>query len=277
MKKIILAVICLVTVITATILPTFAWTQSGDTAQHTDAVFTLNGSGQYFYDAYYTNYGEYYFNTFGDILLFTAPRLSVGSGNIQFPYQGEEASYYVYLNCDDNSGQWLFKIFDYVHGTWYTYNATEKNIYAYYVNDYVPIIYNQNIENIMSNYRNAVSGKEFMLWSAFKTADATMIVIPTRYNNTIGYNGGFEKGYTQGHGDGYEAGYGAGKDAGVSEGINTKTTFLDGLQMIFTAPGYFINSIFDFELFGFNMANVIRAILTLALVGVVVVLFVKFL
>lgn len=263
-------------VLVTAILPSFAWTQSGDTAQHADAVFTLNGGGQFFYDAYYTNYGEYYFNTFGNILLFTAPRLSIGSGNIQFPYQGEENSYYVYLNCDDNSGQWLFKIYDYVNDTWYTYNAVEKNIYAYYVGDHVPIIYNQNIENIMTMYRNAVSGKEFMLWSAFKTADQTMIVIPTRYNNTIGYNGGYQQGYIDGHGVGLQEGIEQGKAQGQTDILNTSTTLREFVGAIFTAPSYFINTVFDFNIFGFNVSGIIKAILGVLILGVIVTIVIKF-
>lgn len=264
-----------VIVLVTAILPTFAWTQSGDTAQHAEAVFTLNGSGQYFYDAYYTNLGEEYFDTNGDILLFTAPRLSVGNGNIQFLYQGEEASYFVYLNCDSNSGQWLFKIFDFVNGTWHTYNAVEKNIYAYYFNDYVPIIYNQNIENIMSLYRQSVGGKEFMLWSAFRIPDTTMTVIPKRYNNTIGYKGGYDKGYIDGHGEGLQEGIAQGFAQGQTDIINTRSTLKEFVSAIFTAPSHFISTIFDFNLFGYNVANIVRVIFTLLTLGLVVVVILK--
>lgn len=76
--------------------------------------------------------------------------------------------------------------------------------------------------------------------------------------------------------DEYERGKSEGYQIGFDEATQTNKTFLDFISAIFTAPSHLINTIFDFELFGFNLANVVKVLLTTLVLGFVVKLFIKY-
>ena len=278
MKKIIIAIICLVTVLIVTILPTFAFTQSADTAQNEDCIFTLNGQGTFFNEAFMNMYGEYFFNTYGDVLIFTAPKLRVRDRSTNLLLPISEYGYYVYFNADDNRGTWLFHIYDPANDEHYYRNVIDTNIYAFQSDHHSPIIYNQNIENIIARFREQAYDPyyNFAFWSAFKIADTTMQIVPSRYQGVLGYESGYTDGYGVGKADGVQEGITQGIQQGYTESINTRTTFKQFVSAIFTAPGHFISTVFDFEIFGYNLSNVIRVLFTIALLAFALILIVKF-
>lgn len=280
MKKIIISIICLVTVIAVTILPTFAFTQSNDTASKADCVFTINGTGYYMQQAYIQMNGEYFFNTYGDVLIFTANRVRVDGANYR-EYPISEYGYYVYFNADDNRGSWLFNIYDVVNDEWSSYDALSTNIYAFATVHGLPIIYNQNIEVMIVNYHDQAfdSNLWFPFWSAFKMADTTMVSYPSSMSATQSYQSGYDVGYGVGKADGLTEGYNNGVTVGFSQGqtdiVKTSGTLRQFISAIFTAPSHFINTIFDFELFGFNVAGIVRTILALLILALVATFIIK--
>ena len=95
----------------------------------------------------------------------------------------------------------------------------------------------------------------------------------------IGYGNGRQDGYLDGLNDGsmqgYDRGYGEGKFAGESEAHTTLNSFKEMVFAIFDAPGVLIDGILDFEIFGINVAGLVKTVITLALVAAVVFLIIK--
>lgn len=83
----------------------------------------------------------------------------------------------------------------------------------------------------------------------------------TGYEN--GYNQGNESGYTAGHAAGYNTGYAEGEQSTVSE------NFIDMIGEIAAAPYNAVVSMFDFEIFGVNIASFIFKAGTLIIIAVV--------
>ena len=85
--------------------------------------------------------------------------------------------------------------------------------------------------------------------------------------------------YDNGKGDGLrvgeEIGYGKGKLAGESEAHTTLDSFKEMVFAIFDAPGVLIDGILNFEIFGINVAGLVKTVITLALVAAVVFLIIK--
>lgn len=96
--------------------------------------------------------------------------------------------------------------------------------------------------------------------------------------NSEGYNYGYEEGYHSGYnsgmGDGYADGYAEAKeslrDEIEQEVLEDKETFLDGIFAIFDAPLRITRDIFNFELFGINISDLVMFILTAIIVVIVV-------
>lgn len=127
-----------------------------------------------------------------------------------------------------------------------------------------------------------------------------------------GYNDGEEDGYTNGYGVGYEGGYMVGNEEGYSDGYDygysdgviagwenghqygykkgwdngfgagqndmaeTTQSFKDMVFAIFDAPVTLIDGMLGFEIFGINMAGLVKTIITLAVVALIVFVILKF-
>lgn len=81
-------------------------------------------------------------------------------------------------------------------------------------------------------------------------------VIYVPYHDRITYNDG----YTEGNNDGYSSGY----NLGYKEGEQSTVTkdFSDIIESIIMSPYYLASNIFDFEIFGFNVAGTIFQIIS---------------
>lgn len=118
----------------------------------------------------------------------------------------------------------------------------------------------------------------------FKSAGAEVEQV-TEYDR--GYENGFNAGYSSGQETGYESGYGIGYDegekagynagfsAGQTEAMNSNSKLKDLIFGIFSAPGELINGILDFNLFGINVASLVKTLITLAVVALIVVFLIK--
>lgn len=103
------------------------------------------------------------------------------------------------------------------------------------------------------------------------------------YNN--GYAAGIEKvkenyqlGYTKGKADGEAAhadDYKNGFAAGQTDAMNGTHSLKDLIFLIFSAPADLINGILDFDLFGINVASLVKTLITLAVTALIVVFLIK--
>lgn len=101
---------------------------------------------------------------------------------------------------------------------------------------------------------------------------------------TIGYNEGYDNGYSDGNGDGYSLGYDEGEaygwqngfGAGQNDMAETSHTFKEMVFAIFDAPSRLIDSMLNFDIFGINLAGLVKTIITLAVVAVIVFAILKF-
>ena len=102
---------------------------------------------------------------------------------------------------------------------------------------------------------------------------------------TEGYNEGYDHGYSDGNADGYSLGYDEGElygwqngfGAGQNDMAETSHTFKEMVFAIFDAPSRLIDSMLNFDIFGINLAGLVKTIITLAVVAVILVILLKWL
>ena len=93
---------------------------------------------------------------------------------------------------------------------------------------------------------------------------------------SAGYAEGWDQGWIDGNTQGYDLGHYDGFRAGQTDVLNGNATLKDLIFSIFSAPVDLINGILDFDLFGINFASLVRSLITLAVVGIALVLYFKF-
>lgn len=80
-----------------------------------------------------------------------------------------------------------------------------------------------------------------------------------------GYEGGLvlgrEEGYTEGEADGYRTGY----DDGMHQ-----TSLIDGIKSLFRAPMEFVENALNFEIFGIDLGEAVKALVSMMLLALVV-------
>ncbi len=86
-----------------------------------------------------------------------------------------------------------------------------------------------------------------------------------------GYYNGSQDGYREGEKYGWDNGFGAGQD----DMAKTSSTFKDVVFAIFDAPTRLIDGMLNFDIFGINLAGLVKTLLTLAVVAVILVVLIK--
>lgn len=88
-----------------------------------------------------------------------------------------------------------------------------------------------------------------------------------------GYDNGFTYGYDNGYIDGTRSGYQSGYVDGLNEGTSfdsTASTIFEGIFDVGLLPVNVFLTIFNFDLFGVNIAGIISGLLTLAVVVIII-------
>jgi hypothetical protein len=95
---------------------------------------------------------------------------------------------------------------------------------------------------------------------------------------SAGYSQGSEEGFSQGKTEGYNEGKAYGVNIGIKQGEQSTVTrdFISILGEIAMLPYTAISQIFDFEIFGLNVAGIVFQLITVAIVVVVVSWIIKF-
>lgn len=110
-------------------------------------------------------------------------------------------------------------------------------------------------------------------------------IVGDQEGNIAGYNSGYAVGYTDGETEGYALGYDEGEaygwqngfGAGQNDMAETSHTFKEMVFAIFDAPSRLIDSMLNFDIFGINLAGLVKTIITLAVVAVILVVLLKWL
>lgn len=105
----------------------------------------------------------------------------------------------------------------------------------------------------------------------FAVASGGKIVVPDAsgcYQN--GYDAGKAAGEAA-HADDYKNGFADGQ----TDAMNSTSSLKDLIFSIFSAPADLINGILDFDLFGINLASLVKTLITLAVTALIVVFLIK--
>lgn len=95
------------------------------------------------------------------------------------------------------------------------------------------------------------------------------------------YNDGYAQGHLEGYDEGYAAagdqaqqsydqGYSDGYGDGQTEALNGTGTLKEMIFAIFSAPSELINGFLDFDLFGVNVASLVKTLLTISITALIV-------
>ena len=101
----------------------------------------------------------------------------------------------------------------------------------------------------------------------FAVASGGKIVVP---NASEVYQSGYTAGEAA-HADDYKNGFAAGQ----TDAMNSTSSLKDMIFSIFSAPADLINGILDFNLFGINLASLVKTLITLAVTALIVVFLIK--
>lgn len=201
------------------------------------------------------------------------------------PYNEEEGTAYVGIEQSEEDMSWVF-------GLNYAPDSNASTIYCDHTGEYydqLDIYIQPKYDYTTAPSFMSISYRDLQMITFFAECGFQFELSPypdiaavrqDAYSEGMlaGYDDGFNAGIQQGgggSGGSYDQGYNDGFQAGQDDITQSKTTLLDFVGAIFSAPGYLINTIFDFDLFGFNMAGVIKVLVTLVIVGFVVGFFLK--
>lgn len=105
----------------------------------------------------------------------------------------------------------------------------------------------------------------------FAVLSGGQITVP---DSNSAYQTGYDIGYTaaeKAHADDYKNGF----SAGQTDAMNSTSSLKDLIFGIFSAPGELINGILDFNLFGINLASLVKTLITLTVVALITVFLFK--
>lgn len=223
---------------------------------------------------------EYFGNAFG-VVVYAAESLS------------QRYTCSMTLSCINSSGN------DVNYSTT-VFNSYIGEFAAYSIVDDLDIVKLKNVRLTLINYSGTsivpedvreLSNLRIMFFSGLDVYSITMssyaMGLALDYNSYLNddYNTGFQNGYSDGHHEGYESGYAvgtdegyesgydvgysSGKSQGYTEGYNKGTesassfSFFSLISAIVDVPINAILSLFNFEIFGFNLQPLLTTVLTL--------------
>lgn len=209
-----------------------------------------------------------------------------------------------YISVDASSSGTHFKIFAYVFGTYSMVLCYDAGDEGFRVGSDTHLIQSFEIYGI---YGNSDAWAEFsqVLQSVGGSSDK---LEETDSTYEAGYNAGYTAGARDGQAAGYQSGYEAGKaesgnydkgfeagkkagrvegealhamdyqngfEAGKTYAMNSTSSLKDLIFSIFSAPADLINGILDFDLFGINLASLVKTLITLTVTALIVVFLIK--
>lgn len=210
----------------------------------------------------------------------------------------------IYISVDASSSGTHFKIFAYVFGTYsmvLCYDAGDEGfrvgsdthliqsfeIYGIYGNGDVWAEFTQLLQSV-----GGTSGKIEEVDSSYEAGYNAGYTAGAKDGQAAGYQSGYEAGKAES--GNYDKGFEAGKKAGKAEGealhamdyqngfeagktyaMNSTSSLKDLIFSIFSAPADLINGILDFDLFGINLASLVKTLITLTVTALIVVFLIK--
>lgn len=154
--------------------------------------------------------------------------------------------------------------------------VVDNAYWLYDSNDNTNVIYDIPLTSYL--YLYPIAGQPETLWVADETVMEQVVLDASDFgiNLEVGWHsyalgGKYMYDYVQPIiSEEYERGKADGYQIGFDEGTQTNKTLLDFVSAIFTAPSHLVNTIFDFEIFGFNVANFVKVIITCLVLGFII-------
>lgn len=210
----------------------------------------------------------------------------------------------IYLSVDASGSGTHFKIFVDGFGTYsmvLCYDAGDEGfrvgsdthlirsfeIYGIYGNGDVWAEFTQLLQSV-----GGTSGKIEEVDSSYEAGYNAGYTAGAKDGQAAGYQSGYEAGKAES--GNYDKGFEAGKKAGKAEGealhamdyqngfeagktyaMNSTSSLKDLIFSIFSAPADLINGILDFDLFGINLASLVKTLITLTVTALIVVFLIK--
>lgn len=139
-------------------------------------------------------------------------------------------------------------------------------------------------ESLMSSFPSAVTDGNAFHNIGLVSGDSYSLIY--HYAELHGSLDSYNEAYNTGKNDGYNAGkadgealhvddYKNGFSAGQTDAMNSTSSLKDMFFSIFSAPADLINGILDFDLFGINLASLVKTLITLTVTALIVVFLIK--
>lgn len=224
--------------------------------------FTVNGTAECFWtDGYY-----WYFNS----SIFNFEDYSLTTVNWSLPS---------FMSSVVGSNIWTDGTFIYYSNNNNQNAVCYNNFYYSGYNNGYDIGYNAGYNQ---GYIDGIEGttSETPYDRGYEAGYAAGVATNSGYSNgyNTGYNLGYNEGYSVGSSSGYNTGYNTGSTDGYNQGYNagieegTDYSFLSLMGAVIDAPIKAFTGLFDFELFGTNIKNLLLALFT----GSVIIVILKF-
>ena len=122
--------------------------------------------------------------------------------------------------------------------------------------------FTNNISYVYNSQNLDIDSVKYIYFVA--TGTSLLDVVVNIANN--GYNQGYSEGYNQGYTQGETNGYNQGYNQGYSEGINQEGNSLyDMVLAVVDTPFRVFNQIFDFDVLGINIKNIVLSFATIVI------------
>ena len=139
-------------------------------------------------------------------------------------------------------------------------------------------------ESLSSSFPSAVTDGNAFHNIGLVSGDSYSLIY--HYAELHGSLDSYNEAYNTGKNDGYNAGkadgealhvddYKNGFSAGQTDAMNSTSSLKDMFFSIFSAPADLINGILDFDLFGINLASLVKTLITLTVTALIVVFLIK--
>ena len=123
----------------------------------------------------------------------------------------------------------------------------------------------------MTNWYTAYGQVKEILTPAFYTG----VENATQQGYDTGYADGYYVGGQEAWSDGYAKGYQEGKDRGVTDQANSSKSLKELMFAVVESPIPLVEGMLDFDIFGFNLFNLLRTFITVAVVALIFTFIIK--
>lgn len=253
-------------------------------SDHSDGSITISGSSGstatiYYLTNYYIPVGNYYFKIFSD--------KSLNGSSFYGSFTNESTGV---SGGDYGSGRSLVSngdlfTFAFVVGPNQTLDNVKiyPGVYTELVSEfsigYSEVLYSDNPSSLVSFNPGKYSSGDYLIGildSSSAPSDSVFSRVTSDENPYFFIEGFYTLNdvstdiYDSIYENSFNSGYDSGYSSGQTDGLNSSSVLGSIILTVFNAPFVFINNVLDFEIFGINLLNIVRVLITLLVLAFVV-------